>query len=136
MSLPNITNSTFQLNCNPFQAHCGVWSHHLWVSVPFPQGLPSRGQGGCRCRGCLPSQVFAFCMHFCAKIFVVKNQSWSRSRVWGVAKKAAHNGQILSRLSNELTWSWESQGNWVTNLQDVGFAFKSSKMQVASRSLF
>ena len=40
-----------------FQAHCGVWPHHLRVSVSLPQGLPPRGPGGCGRGGGLPTQV-------------------------------------------------------------------------------
>ena len=36
-----------------------MWPYHLRVSVSLPQGLPSRGQGGCRRGGCLPAQVSA-----------------------------------------------------------------------------
>ena len=40
-----------------FQAHCCVWTHHVWVSVSLPQRLPSRRQGWFGRRGCLPTQV-------------------------------------------------------------------------------
>ena len=39
------------------EAYRGVRPHHVRVSLPLPEGLPARGQGGCGRGGGLPAQV-------------------------------------------------------------------------------
>ena len=97
-----------------FQAHCCVWTHHVWVSVSLPQRLPSRRQGWFGRRGCLPTQVSLRSLLFMSffSIFFSKSRAWPW--VWGPAQEAAHQSQVFpgeqrpdsSRLTVCALWSW------------------------------
>ena len=80
------------------QAHCGVWKHHLRVSLRVPGGFPPRGQGRCGCGCRLPSPRRA------------------RPRVRGSAEEAAHQGQVFPGVAHDRPRPRAGQGTHTTRL--------------------
>ena len=119
--------------------------HHLWVSVPLPQGLPTRGQGWFGRRGCVPSQVDILIISSMMFPYFL-SQSWAWPGVWGPAQEAAHTRQVFpgeaewrpdgleinsfcfvitlwpsSGITYERNWPWEGKGNAINVSFDKTF---------------
>ena len=89
------------------QTCCCVRPHHIWVSFSLPQGLPTRGQRGKWCWGCLPAQVVLF--HILWQFFVFSSSKvrklWTSFlktvitgfwALWKLSKKNRQNEKSLS----------------------------------------
>ena len=74
-----------------FQAYRGVRTHHLRVSLTFPQRFSPWRPRGCWCWGGVPPQVTTIFPSNIQKMDIF-GQSWTRLRVWGPFKKTTYKG--------------------------------------------